>query len=171
MASISRLWRLDSIHEERMRRRLHFEEDVILMRQCWFVANAMPLASDFFAGVCSLASYLARGRARPCNPCPLAEMLHRPFCSCAIIRSISSISFPEAFVRNSSNAARSLALSASSAAFTAIPHFTHISIRSAGVRVVHLGMNTDATRGLPAPSISLKNGYTNHQQTYQIRPR
>lgn len=72
-----------------------------------------------------------------------------------IMRSISVAAGPEALVRSTSRVLRSLAFCASSPALTIIPHFTHISIRSAGLRLVHFGTNTDASFVFPAPRTSL----------------
>lgn len=85
---------------------------------------------------------------------------HRPFCNCAIMRSMSRAELPVAFVRRSSSMLRSFAFSASSPAFETMPHLIHISARSATVRFVHFGMKSEATFGLPAPRLSLKNGYS-----------
>src|ERR1700759_5144708 len=83
-------------------------------------------------------------------------LLHRPFSSCLIMRSMSKAAFPVAFVRNSSSAFLSFAFNASSPALFTRPHLSHIPIRSATDRFVHLGMNSAATLVLPAPKISLK---------------
>lgn len=72
-----------------------------------------------------------------------------------IIRSISVMAGPEALVRRSSRVFTSRALRASSPAFTIIPHFTHISILSSVGRLVHFGMNSEASFVFPAPNISL----------------
>jgi len=65
---------------------------------------------------------------------------HLPFCSWAIMRSMSSAELPLALVLSSSSMLRSFALSASSPALEIIPHLIHISARSAMVRLVHFGM-------------------------------
>jgi len=83
---------------------------------------------------------------------------HRFGRSCAIILSISPTALPLALLLNNSNAFTSLAFDASSPALTTMPHFTHISIRSVTGRVVHLGMNVEASFVLPAPRICVKNG-------------
>lgn len=75
--------------------------------------------------------------------------------SCAIMRSISETAGPDAFVLSTSRVLTSLALRASSPAFTISPHFTHISIRSSTGRCVHLGIKVDASLVFPAPRISL----------------
>lgn len=75
--------------------------------------------------------------------------------SCAIMRSISETAGPDAFVLSTSRVLTSLALRASSPAFTISPHFTHISIRSSTGRCVHFGIKVDASLVFPAPRISL----------------
>lgn len=72
-----------------------------------------------------------------------------------IIRSISEAAGPEALPRSSSRVLKSLALRASSPAFTIIPHLTHISTLSSTGRLVHLGTNSEASFVFPAPKISL----------------
>lgn len=72
-----------------------------------------------------------------------------------IILSISASWGPVALSRSCSRVFMSLAFSASSPALLTNPHLTHISIRSSGLRLVHLGTNEAASRVLPAPSTSL----------------
>jgi hypothetical protein len=49
---------------------------------------------------------------------------------------------------------KSLFRKASSPALTIIPHFIHISILSATVKLVHLGTKVDAILVFPAPKAS-----------------
>lgn len=71
------------------------------------------------------------------------------------MRSISVLAGPDALVRRSSRVFMSLALWASSPAFTIIPHFTHISILSATGKLVHFGTKIEASFVFPAPRTSL----------------
>lgn len=81
---------------------------------------------------------------------------HLPFESCEIYLSTSIPCPAGAFPRNSSNMPLSLALNASSAALFIMPHLSHISIRSFGVKEVHLGMKAAASLGLPEARRALK---------------
>lgn len=83
----------------------------------------------------------------------------RPLSSVLISLSTSTAAFPVAVVLSSSSFTMFLALAASSAALTIMPHLTHMSTRSVAVRFVHLGTNIAAKRLLPAERIALKNGY------------
>jgi len=77
--------------------------------------------------------------------------------SCFKSLSISKDAAPVAFDFSSSSALASLARKASSPALTILPQRTHMSILSAGGRLVHLGMKIDAALVLPATRHSLKN--------------
>lgn len=70
------------------------------------------------------------------------------------MRSISPNAAPEAFVLRTSSVLKSLFRKASSPALTIIPHFIHISILSATVKLVHLGTKADAILVFPAPKAS-----------------
>lgn len=89
-----------------------------------------------------------------CNQC-MGLVRCYYFLSWLIIRSISEMADPEALVRRSSRLSKSLIRWASSPALTIMPHFTHISILSSTGRLVHFGMNEEASFVFPAPSTSL----------------
>lgn len=57
-----------------------------------------------------------------------------------------------------SHASGFLRRTASSAAFTRIPHFSYMVIDSPASKRVHLGTNMAASRGFPACNVRLKNG-------------
>ena len=82
------------------------------------------------------------------NPAP-SRSISRP----------STVPTPAASL-NRSTASTSLALTASSAALIRIPHFSYMDIVSPGWRLgAALGMNTEASLGLPAERMRLKNGW------------
>lgn len=74
-----------------------------------------------------------------------------------------SISLPSAVVfpaasRRRIQVSASLALTASSAALTRMPHFSYMATAAPGSRLAHFGMKTAARRALPACRTTLKNG-------------
>ncbi len=87
--------------------------------------------------------------------------------SCFRNLSISNWVCPVALDRNTSSALTSFARNASSPALVTMPHRTHMSMRSAGERLVHLGIKREATFELPADRHSLKNGYQENLAVFQ----
>jgi hypothetical protein len=88
---------------------------------------------------------------------PPFSYLFKPAPSRSISRP-STVPTPAASL-NRSTVTTSLALTASSAALIRIPHFSYIDIVSPGWRLgAALGMNTEASLGLPAERTRLKNG-------------